>query len=402
MKLLHLRSVGVAIILLIVALAGGTVYARTVESRYVHALAPQLPPLNRLGSVLQMAAFQQTDLLFIYGSSELIDQAVPYGAAQFFGTYPTGFAPYIVADPAATSLIMAQSIASVGSEVRGRKVVISFTPSMFLDKMAIPEQYAGLFSRLHAYTFIFGTDVSIATKRLIAQRMLVYTDTLQNEPMLRFALQRLANDSPFDRVLYILVWPLGKLQTFVMNFQDHWATLNLIWNEQSLKPEMPRQRLAVNWTTLKLQAEREQVLHANNNALGFDNTIWTKYFQGSFTPKTPASGDLSFETSLDSSQEWADLEILMRVLTEMGTKPLLLSRPVNGAYWAAKGVSSDARDAYYEHLRALAQQYNMPVVDFKAQEMDKYFSVDTLSHTSRKGWVYVNQVLDAFFHNRLQ
>ena len=402
MKSPHLRSAGVAVVLLMAFLAGGSAYACSVESRYVHVLAPRLLPMNIQGSALQRSAFQQPDLLPIYGSSELMNLAETYGAVKTFGTYPTGFAPYQVADAGVTSLIMAQAIAGVGPDVRGRKVVISFTPAMFSNTMVKPIEYGWFYSPLHANELIFSTQLSIVTKQMASKRMLVYRDTINSDRILRFALNHLVGDSPLDIALYVLVWPLGKLQTLLLNVQDHRETLALIDTQKNLSVQMPRRSAPIDWAALKVKAEREQVPYANNNPYGFDNVVWSKYFQGGVVPQPAASGDIGYEYKMETSAEWTDLDLLLRVLTEVDAKPLLLSRPVNGAYWNAMGVSQDARNAYYAHLHALAQQYRVPVVDFKAQEMDKYFSVDTLSHTSRKGWVYVNEALDAFYHGRLQ
>ena len=98
MKSLHLGSMGAAFMLLTALLASGLVYARVVENRSVRALASQPLLINIRGSALQRSAFQQPDLLPIYGSSELLSQAETWGAGQTFATYPTGFAPYQVAE----------------------------------------------------------------------------------------------------------------------------------------------------------------------------------------------------------------------------------------------------------------------------------------------------------------
>jgi len=401
MKRTHLASAGVALLLLIASLAGGFAYARTVEDRAVHALAPQLLVLNSQGSALQQAAFRQSDLLPVYGSSELITLAEHYGAVPTFRTYPTGFAPYQVAEAGVTSLVMAQAIATVGPEVRGHKVVISFTPSMFTAKMIKTNEYGWLFSPLHAYGLLFNPQLSLETKHRAAHRMLNYPATLFKDPVLRFAAKHLAGDSLLDQALYVLACPLGLAQTLVLTVQDHAETLSMIGALSNPGATVPRTPARIDWHALKARAAREQMQTANNNPYGFDNVVWRTYFQGRHVPLPAASGDMAYQYNLDTSVEWIDLDLLLRVLTELGARPLLLSRPVNGAYWEAMGVSQDARDTYYKHLRSLAQQYGVPVIDFKAHEMDRFFSIDTLSHTSRKGWVYVNETLDAFYHDRL-
>jgi D-alanine transfer protein len=89
------------------------------------------------------------------------------------------------------------------------------------------------------------------------------------------------------------------------------------------------------------------------------------------------------------------------VLHELGAKPLILSRPVNGGYWTAVGVSEDAQNAYYIKLHAIVDPYDMTLVDYRQYTNDIYFSMDSVAHTSRYGWVYVDQTLDQFFHGNL-
>ena len=103
--------------------------------------------------------------------------------------------------------------------------------------------------------------------------------------------------------------------------------------------------------------------------------------------------------NLDDSKEWSDLNILLEILKEMGAQPLIMSRPINGPIWQAFGVSKKARQVYYDRLQNIVvDTYGMPLVDFENHDGDQYFSIDSLSHTSRLGWAYVDQTLDAFFH----
>jgi len=85
----------------------------------------------------------------------------------------------------------------------------------------------------------------------------------------------------------------------------------------------------------------------------------------------------------------------------LGAEPLILSRPINGRFWEAVGVSEQAQDAYYTKLHAVVDPYHMTLVDYQQYANDIYFSIDNVSHTSRYGWIYVDQTLDEFFHGNL-
>ncbi len=388
-----------AVLLVAAVLGGGALYAQSVESRYVHALAPRLLRLNLFGSALQRQALRQPDLLLVYGSSEVSDEVAGYMARDFFGAYPTGFAPFDVAMGGRTSLTMAEGLAALGPDLRGKKVIVSFTPTMFIIRNVSNAEYAGLFSRLHANELVFSTQLSLATKQAAARRMLDFPDTLDKEPVLRFALHRLAGGSPLDLAQYYAVWPLGKLWTSILELQDHWEVLTYIWANPQLTPDVTRAPAAVDWAALATRAEQEQMAAASNNPYGIDNDTWNSY--ANTDPKKYGSLDKAALKKLDRSLEWTDFDILLRVLTDLGAQPLVLSRPANVVYWEAMGVSPDVSHAYYARLRQAVERYAVAVDDFHEHDEDKYFSSDAASHTSRKGWVFINKTMDDFYHGVL-
>ena len=60
-----------ACVLLVGGLTFASRYVRSLEDRCIHALAPSQFDLKNQGTELQAAAFRQSDLLVVYGSSEL-------------------------------------------------------------------------------------------------------------------------------------------------------------------------------------------------------------------------------------------------------------------------------------------------------------------------------------------
>jgi len=100
--------------------------------------------------------------------------------------------------------------------------------------------------------------------------------------------------------------------------------------------------------------------------------------------------------------EWTDFKILMEVLRESGAQPLILSRPMNVRLWEALGVSQQAQNTYYTKFQEAVAPYHMQVMDFRQYGTDIYFSIDDGSHTSRAGWIYINQALNDFYHGQLR
>ena len=242
----HLLPALIAILIFAGILWAGNQYAQSSENRYVHALAPMLLPQTLNGSALQQAAIRQPDLLPVYGSSELIREDTPYRAFLFFNTYPTGFMVFEVARSAATSLIIAQELAALGPELRGKKVVISFTPTMFNAGEVSPSAYEGNYLQLHGDALIFDPYLSFQVKQQAARRMLDYPKSLTNDPILKFAATNLSSTSAFQQSLYYLVLPLGQLETLIIRLQDHWQVLNIIWSYPALKPKVIKSPVSIN------------------------------------------------------------------------------------------------------------------------------------------------------------
>ncbi len=399
---MYLVSGLTAILLVVAGLIAGIQVARGIEYRYVDALAPQQLDLNITGSVLQKAALRQPDLLLVYGSSELAFDVPGYTASEVFRTYPTGFMPFVVAKGGVTSLIMAQEAAAVGNSLRGKKVVISFTPTVFFKEAVKLSTYTGLFSPLHANELAFSTQLSFTTKQAAARRMLAYPSTLTKDPILHFALARLAGGSWPDRMLYDLIWPLGKLQTTLLELQDHWQTLAAIWGQSQLKPNVPHQPATIDWQALIVKARQEQKKRANNNAYGIDNALWTKRYHTLMVREANTLTDSLATQELRQSVEWTDLAILLRILRDLGARPLILSSPFHEAYWNVVGLSESGRQVYYDKLVQVARRYQTPVIDFEKNDDDKYFSRDGSSHPSRVGWLYLDKTLDEFYHGTLR
>ena len=363
-----------------------------LEKRYIHALAPEFNAEKLQGVVLQSHAFEEPELLVFYGSSEL-GKTMPNNANQFFEDYPTGFRVFPVGKPGTTSLAVLQKVAGVGAGVRGKKLAFSISPGWFFTEIFDPSFYEGNFSEMQAHELAFSSELSHALKRDVARRMLAFPKTLEGRPLLGFTLRRLAKDRWIDRVLYGLVWPLGKLQSGVARMQDHVeATIYILEWDEKLNHDPRRGLRALNWNEL-LKKAAKFVNAASVQAKR--NEIARKKIPG-------ASRDGVFMQSLVKAREWTDFELLLRTFVELGAQPLLLSIPVEDIRLEAYGISASSRAAYTGRLRKLSAKYDIPLADFPGSEASPGFTVDFLDHLSGEGWLYYNKALDDFFHGRFR
>ncbi len=396
----HLFSALVATLLLVLVALGGNVSAQSLEEQYVHGLAPWMFEQKNQGSALQRAAFETTDLLPVYGSSEL-NYDDPYNPQRFFWNYPSGFAVFPVGTADTEPLIMIQKFAALGPVLRGKKVVISLSPSFYYEGKYHSETYDGNFSPLHANALAFSTDLSLAEKQAVATRMLDYPESLQKDPFLRFALERLVDNSILSQAVYALMLPLGQFHVWVLNLQDHWEMANFIYkNETGIAKEIEHAPRFINWRKVLTRADAEYRPHTTNNQFGMDNDQYN-YYRNDIIKGKNSTTDARFLALVANSKGWTDLDLLLHGLQDLGAQPLLILIPMNGSWFDWQGISYSARTVLYDKFRAMAKAHNTPAIILDDHDQDKYFLIDPGAHLSSRGWVFYDQVLDQFYHNTL-
>jgi D-alanine transfer protein len=376
--------------LVVAVLFGAEMAAVHLERATILATAPELFPLKKQGLAFQRAAAQAPNVFPLYGSSELMIPPVTERASIFFRSAPTGFLVSPVGAGGANSLSMLQKIGALGSDLRAKKLAISISPGWCLNTNPMwREGYKGNFSLMAANQTIFGTALDFDLKRDIASRMLKYPSTLEKSPFLEFALKRLASHRWLDRVIFCALWPLGRAQTVIMDLQDHFAAFNHIRHKiKSLPQSRPD---VINWSRLIATAGESKTTDTDN--LTRAATLNEQVAGG---PR-----DVAFQKRMNDSAGWIDLELLLRTLAMVHAQPLLLSMPIAGDLYDRKGISRAARENYYVTLRALAQRYGFPLIDFEQHDEDPGFLYRHQSHLSAKGWIYYDRALDDFFHGRV-
>ncbi len=411
----HLAPALTAVILCVVVLESFGYYARSLEYRSITALARseavieregKLAPVKNQGTALQQAALDTGCLLPVYGSSELNLQALynrPFHATILFHDLPTGFTIFPVGKAGSTCLIILQKLAAVGPALQGRKVAISLSPFWFFERLTAPaDMYAGNFSDLQAGELAFDSSLSLQLRQDIARRMLQIPTSLANRPLLRFALEKLADGSRFALACYDAVLPLGIMHNAILHYQDHWSVLNYYWKHpvNPSPPTSPHSAPPLDWVMLHRQADELYRAHSNNNEFGIDNDKWDRELRQE-TLRLMNRSDEAFLRTLEQNQEWADLELLLRELNELGARPLLLSMPIHGGWYDHCGITYGARRAYYEKLRGICARYHAPVVDFADHDSDQTFCHDIMGHFAPSGLVHYNQIFDGFFHDAI-
>ena len=143
----------------------------------------------------------------------------------------------------------------MGSDLRGKKVVISISPTWFFHEDVPVTYYDGNFSLLQAGELIYSRHLSFDLKRDVARRMLEYPKTLEKSALLAFTLRQLASDSPMNRLMYYGTVPLGLLENGVLRIQDHFEMLFYILKEWWQLPlTVRRSQRTIDWDRLIAQS----------------------------------------------------------------------------------------------------------------------------------------------------
>src|SRR5215831_19887897 len=206
----HLVAALFACAIVIAILSSGRILAIQLEGKTVHSNAPKDFFIKNQGLAFERAAARRPDILLLFGGSELIDP-IPNRASDFFSSAPTGFQVCPVGKAGTTSLIILQKLGALGSELRGRKVAILVSASSFLTPDVRPDYYAGNFSLPAASGILFGNALDFDLKAAIAKRMLQFPDTLADDGLVEVAARCFASGRPLDRMILLVIWPLGKL-----------------------------------------------------------------------------------------------------------------------------------------------------------------------------------------------
>ena len=111
--------------------------------------------------------------------------------------------------------------------------------------------------------------------------------------------------------------------------------------------------------------------------------------------------DQKFIAQVEASHEWSDLALLLDLMTAYQMQALILAAPLDGLRYDAHAVSRVARNHYYHRLEEECHSRGFQCESFAEHDLDAGFLIPNSSHYTPKGWLYVNRLLDAFYHDKI-
>lgn len=378
----HLRAAILAMCMLgVVLLVLQAISSWLVHRRLFDFIETPLTFKNQ-GEWLQRMAFQMEDVLPVYGSSELCVVA-PNRPDEFFHNAPTGFRICPVGAPSNTSFLIAQKIAAIGDAVRGKKVAVILSGTWF-TRAGVPEDnYAGNFSPLQASGILLGKELDDSLRARFVKRMLEFPGSLTSSPMLETFLRQENSSSAWSAVVRTAVRPLLRASRAELTWEDHFATGTAALHFDSVRPPA-----------------------CGTKAQGTNYAALISILEQHKTPapkrvfNSEPEADAEFIKVMNASREWDDLNLMLDTLQHFKMRVMIICVPLPGRHFDRHAVSRAARDHFYQRLETVCSKRGIPCVDFADHDLDDDFTLPRSSHFSEKGWLYVNRVLDDFYHGR--
>ena len=339
-----------------------------------------------------MKEYMDEDTVLVMGSSELQHQKkTPYNPASVFAGQKTKV--MMVGAGYYQSLFHATLVSAMEQDMENRRAVLILAPQWFRKSGVKAEAYASRFSEENFVLMLQNPHVTDETKQYIMDRT---KKLLKGDP------QTLKRVEEYEEVY--LGANAGKEKTgnasekisagvrkWFMDEKDMTNIALRLTARNISGPDVPEAGSAS--TEPDFEGLREQAAVDGEEACGGNSFYVTKkYYNGYIVKVMDDAKDEGINTGYSVSPEYDDLECFLKVCNEVGIKPLIVITPVNGYWYDWIGFDADAREDYYNQIRALAKKYDAETADFSDREYEEYFMEDTI-HIGWKGWVDVNEAI---------
>jgi len=347
---------------------------------------------------IQQEVLRHDDLLLVLGSSELVVR-MPNRAQEFFATFPTGFAAAPVGARGTPIPLMAVDVASLGSALRGRRIVLSLSGTWFLatnprlDSLNI----AAHASPLQLGDVLFDAGIPLAIRERLARRVVRVREMTGNQALLAVPLRCLATHCALEPLLPALR-PLWALRSLTLRTEDAGRVLAASF---LAPPPRARQARRIDWAALEAASDSSWRTHSANNAFGIHDRTWARDSVRLLAARGSTNDD-QFLEGMEHAAAWNDLTLLLTTLQSLGARPLVLNSPLKGPYLDFTGVSAVARRRFYEKFDSVTAPFGFPRRNFAEFDADTMFLMEPGSHLSEKGWLVYDRTIDAFRHDSLR
>ncbi len=288
--------------------------------------------------------------------------------------------------------------------IKDKKAVLILSPQWFTKAHLAPETYASRFSEEAYAAFMKNPAISGPLKKRVAERMeaLLTADPAQLERMQkvrRAVLEHTLNLA--ERVemgLYSRFMDLKAVHTLANALEPAGAAKAPDKAGAANSPGVEAQDAVkageLDFLALLPEAEAAGKRACTNNEYYIFDAYYDTYVRDALEKR---KGGQAKDSYMDSP-EYGDLRLFLEVCRETGIQPLIVSIPVNGKWYDWTGFPKEDREGYYQKIRDICEEYQVPLADFSGKEYEPYFLKDVM-HLGWKGWVYVDEAVYRFYQS---
>ena len=292
------------------------------------------------------------------------------------------------------SLSHAITLGAVAPELKSKKAVLILSPSWFEKTGVRKEAYSVRFSESAYLNFMNNPDISDDVKNQVADRTV---ELLSTNP----TMQR--NVKSYNRSV------LGKHK---LNLADNvyfalrkqflkereYVSLDTVWKAKG-EPDYKKFKKQMTEVTPDFDFMRQE------NQVRFDENpyhIRQSIYKKKFKPVEAKQKDVFIKRTFpESSPEYKDLELFLKVAKEENIKVKLILLPVNGYWYDYTGFTKDRRDVLPSQIKNITDKYDVDFTSFYGNDYNDGWLQDAF-HPSKEGWVDISEQIYDFCHKDFQ
>lgn len=331
---------------------------------------------------------QNDGTMMVFGSSEFETAAdSPFHICKQFGE--DTFTPMLIGRGHCQCLQHAITLASVGNELKNRKVVLIVSPQWFQRKSVLKRSYALRFSESHFIEMLKNKKLPDRLKRKLADRTEKLLEGVDDPMLERVKL--------YDRMLYEKQ-PVGTDPLYYGVYQAFNHEKDRLRVVEKAKYSGIRQvqegsYMEGNYDWEKLYEEADRAARENSdNPLYMNQEFYEENLRTIEKQKDKDQG----RHFLKKAKEYSDLKLFLEVCKSMDIEPLVIIAPYDGYWMDYTGFPKKVREDTYRKIKKTAESNGAQVVDLSGEEYEPYFFEDN-SHFSGKGWVKFNEAIYRFY-----
>ncbi|MDR1568712.1 MAG: D-alanyl-lipoteichoic acid biosynthesis protein DltD [Streptococcaceae bacterium] len=346
-----------------------------------------------IGQSIKRTAFENPNLLPIFGSSELsrFDSFHPSILAE---KYKRSYTPFLIGTRGTQSLVHYFYLNAISQQMKGRKAVFIISPQWFVKDGILPQAFATYTSPEALYSWAEQNSSAKEDTQAIAKRLLSF-DSVTNDYALNDIFQLMSvGEKPA-----ILNMAYGDFQENLFRAEDNLFS-RFTRGRQRVDIEKKMKLLPEKYDVNKLDEIAEQT--AKKRTSNNDFMIINKFYDHRIKKKIKTFADSQKDWSYLQSVEYSDFQILLNQLAELKMDVLFVIPPVNGTWTEYTGLNPEMLDQFSVKIkRQLQTQGFNQIADFTDKRDEPYFMEDTI-HIGYRGWVAFDQALQAFMAKKHQ